>query len=222
MLERVARSALALDALVVRYSLDAIAVFEQAVLPDVRIGVIPSLAESLLMAGGLPVAAELDLGTATAMLAIKAIAGHSTFLESSFLDFASDRMYMTHDGLGNLDLADPETLRLTDGIYYRGVNGMGAAAEYVYRPGPVTLLSIASVESGDWRMIVAEGQAEPCPPRPVAAPQMLWRYDGGSISRYFDLYCKAGGIHHFAGAYGKHAAVLEQAARYMGIQVARI
>jgi L-arabinose isomerase len=222
MLERVARSALALDSIVTRYSLDALAVLEQAVLPYDQIGVIPSLAESLLMAGGLPVAAELDLGTATAMVAIKAIAGHCTFLESSFLDFTNDCMYLTHDGLGNPDLADPGTLRLTDGIYYRGVNGMGPAAEYVYRPGPVTLLSVASVSPGDWRMIVAEGDAEPCPPRPVAAPQMLWRFSGGTIGEYFDRYCKAGGIHHFAGAYGKYAAAIEQAARYMGISVARL
>lgn len=222
MLDRVARAALALDELVSTYALDALACFEQAVLPYPGLGVIPSFAESLLMAGGFPVAAETDLPTATAMLAIKSIAGHCTFLESSFLDLAGDRMYMTHDGLGNPALADPATVRLTDGIYYRGVNGMGPAAEYAYRPGPVTLLSVGFVEDGAWRMIIAEGESEPFAPRPVAAPQMLWRWDGGPIGDYFDRYCKAGGIHHFAGAYGRHAAILEQAARYLGVQVARI
>ena len=222
MLERVSRTALALEILVNTYTLDALASFEQALLPDPRIGVIPSLAESLLMAAGIPVAAEGDLSTVSAMLVAKAIAGHCTFLESSFLDFDSDRMYMTHDGLGNPELADLATLRLTDGIYYRGVNGMGPAAEYAYQTGPVTLASIASVEEGRWRMIVGQGRAEPCTPRPVAAPQMLWRHEESSIGSYFDRYCAAGGIHHFAGAYGHHATVLEKAARYLGIQFARV
>jgi L-arabinose isomerase len=221
-LEGVARLVLGMVEVAGVYSLDGLASLEQALLPDPRIGVIPSLAESVLMAAGFPVTAEADLSTASAMLLLRELAGHCTFLESSFLEYASDRLYLTHDGLGNPAMADPKTVEIRPGIYYAGVNGMGAAAQFSYRPGPVTLVSLAWLGEATWRLIVAQGEAEPCVPRPVAAPQMFWRHEACDVGTYFDRYCQAGGIHHFAGAYGHLAEALERTAQHIGIGYVRV
>ena len=71
--------------------------------------------------------------------------------------------------------------------------------------------------NGGWRLIEAQGAAEPCIPRPVAAPQMLWRHEAGDVGSYFDRYCQAGGIHHFAAAYGHLAESLERTAKHLSI-----
>ena len=53
---------------------------------------------------------------------------------------------LSHDGTGNPALATSlSEVRVKPSIYYRGVNGFGAAYEYVYAPGDVTILSLIAI-----------------------------------------------------------------------------
>ncbi len=57
-------------------------------------------------------------------------------------------------------------------------------------------------------------------PRPVAAPQMLFRYRGGGIADFCDAWLAAGAPHHMALAYGRLTSTIEKLGSLMGIEVA--
>ena len=186
-LDRSARLALALLDVANQGNFDALATFDQVWLTDPRVGIVPSFGTGHLCAEHIPVATEADVTTVVAMMILQELAGEVTFLENYVIDFDNDAMILSHDGHGNPALAaDPKQVRIKPSIYYEGVNGRGAGFEFAYKPGEVTLLSLIPLGDGDWRLIVCEGESLPMTPRPVVAPQMLFRYGRGSITEFCD------------------------------------
>ncbi len=221
--ERSARLALALLDVSQEYQFDALAVFDQIWLTDPRVGIIPSYGTGYLCSQHIPVATEADVTTLTAMMILQELAGEATFLENYVIDFDEDAIILSHDGHGNPALAaDPKKVRIKPSIYYEGVNGRGAGLEYAYAPGDVTILSLIPLGDGDWRLIVAEGESLPIAPRPVAAPQMLFRYSNGSITHFCDRWLMAGSPHHMALAYGHLADQVEKLGSLLNIEVISI
>jgi L-arabinose isomerase len=205
------------------YKFDGLATFDQIWLTDPRVGIIPSYGTGILCAEGIPVATEADVTTLTAMMILQELAGEVTFLENYVIDFDEDAIILSHDGHGNPALAaDPKQVRIKPSIYYEGVNGRGAGLEFAYKPGEVTILSLIPLGDGDWRLIVGEGESLPITPRPVAAPQMLFRYQNGSISDFCDLWLLAGSPHHMALAYGHLADQVEKVGSLLGVEVISI
>ncbi len=161
--------------------------------------------------------------TVVAMMILQELAGDVTFLENYVMDFDNEAMILSHDGHGNPALAaDPKAVRIKPSIYYEGVNGFGAGLEFAYKPGDVTLLSLIPLGDGDWRLIVCEGESLPMTPRPVAAPQMLFRYRGGGIADFCDAWLAAGAPHHMALAYGRLTSTIEKVGSLMGIEVVSV
>ena len=192
-------------------------------LTDPRVGIIPSYGTGILCAEGIPVATEADVTTLVAMMALQEMAGEVTFLENYVIDFDNNAIILSHDGHGNPALAaDPKKVRITPSIYYEGVNGRGAGLEFAYREGPVTILSLIPLGDGSWRWIVAEGELLPMTPRPVAAPQMLFRYANGSITEFCDRWLLAGAPHHMALAYGRWRDCVEKLGRLTDVEVVAI
>jgi L-arabinose isomerase len=222
-LDRSARLALALLDIAEQGNFDALATFDQVWLTDPRVGIIPSFGTGYLCARHIPVATEADVTTVVAMMALQELAGEVTFLENYVMDFDNEAMILSHDGHGNPALAaDPKAVRVKPSIYYEGVNGFGAGLEFAYKPGDVTLLSLIPTGDGDWRWIVCEGESLPMTPRPVAAPQMLFRYSGGGIADFCDAWLSAGAPHHMALAYGRLTSTIEKLGSLMGIEVAAV
>ncbi len=56
-------------------------------------------------------------------------------------------------------------------------------------------------------------------PRPIVAPQMLFKYGDGTISEYVTKWCYAGPSHHMTGAYGRLTHSLRKVASMMGIEI---
>jgi len=218
--ERSARLALALEDMAREYNFDGLAIFDQIWLTDPRVGVIPSYGTGYLCAQHIPVATEADVTTLSAMMILQELAGEATFLENYVIDFDEDAIILSHDGHGNPAMAaDAKKVRIKPSIYYEGVNGRGAGLEFAYAPGNVTLLSLIPLGDGDWRLIVSEGESLPITPRPVAAPQMLFRYKNGTITEFCDRWLLAGSPHHMALAYGHLAKTIEKFGRLLGIDV---
>ena len=215
---RSARYALGLEAVVSRRGLDALAHFDQCLLADSRCGLAPSWGTSRLIAAGIPVTAEADAATATAMLMLQALAGDASFVENYGFDFDQGAAYVAHDSMGNPNMAaaDPR-VALRHSVYYKGVHGWGAALEFAYRPGPVTFLALVTLQAGRWKMVVGEGESLPLRPRPTVAPQMLFRPAASTIEAFYDAWCHAGAGHHSAVAYGHLATDLTTVARLLGI-----
>ena len=221
-LERSCRLALALEKVTRAGKFDAVASFDQVWLTDPRVGIIPAYATGRLCEIGLPCSTEADITTVTAMLMLQQIAGKSTFLENYVIDFKQDAIILSHDGHGNPALASkPSDVTLKHSIYYQGVNGFGASFEFAYAPGPVTNLALVNV-AGRWRLNISEGESIAIHPRPVAAPQMLFKPKNLHIKEWCDAWCKAGSPHHMALAYGHLASQIKIYAAMQGLDVVEV
>lgn len=220
--ERSCRLALALEKVTRDGKFDAMASFDQVWLTDPRVGIIPAYATGRLCELGFPCSTEADVATATAMLMLQALTGQATFLENYVIDFQQDAMILSHDGHGNPALAaKPGDVRIKNSIYYKGVHGFGASFEYAYAPGPVTNLALVNV-GGRWRLNIAEGEALAIRPRPVAAPQMLFKPKSLPIAEWCNAWCLAGSPHHMALAYGHLAGRIRTYAQMQGLDVVEI
>lgn len=221
--ERSARLTLALLDTAKAGDFDGLATFDQIWLTDPRVGIIPSYGTGILCAEHIPVATEADVTTLSAMMVLQELAGEVTFLENYVIDFDEDAIILSHDGHGNPAMAaDPKQVKIKPSIYYEGVNGRGAGLEFAYAPGDVTILSLIPLGDGEWRLIVGEGESLPMTPRPVAAPQMLFRYKNGSISEFCDRWLLAGSPHHMALAYGHLSEQVEKVGELLGVEVISI
>jgi L-arabinose isomerase len=221
-LERSCRLALALEKVTRDGNFDAVASFDQVWLTDPRVGIIPAYATGRLCELGIPTSTEADLTTVTAMLILQELAGKSTFLENYVIDFKRDAVILSHDGHGNPALAAKTgDVTLKHSIYYKGVNGFGASFEYAYAPGPVTNLALVNV-GGCWRLVISEGESIAIQPRPVAAPQMLFKPRNLGIKDWCNAWCKAGSPHHMAVAYGHLAGPIKIFAAMQGLDVVEI
>lgn len=215
--ERSCRLALALENVVREKKMDALASFDYIWLNMPRVGIIASYGTGRLCELGIPTTTEGDFVHATAMLALQQLAGAATFIEPYVIDFDRHAVILSHDGHGNPAMANKVVVKSS--IYYEGVHGRGAGFEFAYKPGVVTLLSLICVED-HWRLVIAEGESLAIEPRPVAAPQMLFKPKRGDIASWCDAWLMAGGPHHMGLAYGNLAGQLEKVAKLLGIDVA--
>jgi L-arabinose isomerase len=216
--ERSARMALALESVARERNLDAFTAFDQVWLSDPRIGIIPSYGTGRLCEIGIPAAPEGDVPTAVAQLALQELAGQATTLENYVIDFENNAVMFSHDGHGNPALATPGEVAVKHSIYYQGVSGFGAGFEFAYEPGPITNLAIVGVGEGEWRFVISEGELLPFPPRPISAPQTLFRHDTLPIAEWCNEWLQAGATHHMGAARGRWTAQLLELARMLGVE----
>jgi L-arabinose isomerase len=216
--DRSVRLALALESVVKEYRFDAFTAFDQVWLSDPRVGIIPSYGTGRLCEIGIPTSPEGDVNTAVAQLILQELAGQATTLENYVIDFDSQAVMFSHDGHGNPALGTPGAVKVKHSIYYRGVHGFGAGFEFAYQPGPITNLALVINGSGQWRFVISEGQLLPFPPRPISAPQTLFRHDTLSIADWCDGWLRAGATHHMGAAHGRWTAQLLHLARMLGIE----
>lgn len=217
------RLALALEQVMRDDHFDALASFDQVWLPDPRVGIIPSYGTGRLCEIGIPTSTEADITTLTAMLILQELTGQATFLENYIIDYKQDAMILSHDGHGNPALAEKAAeVAIKHSIYYQGVNGFGAGFEFAYAPGPVTNLSLVPMGGSKWRLVISEGEAMRIKPRPVSAPQMLFKPKSLKITDWCDAWCKAGSPHHMALAYGHLAEEIKIYAELAGLEVVEV
>jgi L-arabinose isomerase len=215
--ERSCRLALALEQVAREKKMDALASFDYIWLNMPRVGIIASYGTGRLCELGIPTTTEGDFVHATAMLALQQLTGAATFIEPYVIDFDRNAVILSHDGHGNPAMADEVAIKSS--IYYEGLHGRGAGFEFAYKPGAVTLLSLICVQD-HWRLVIAEGESLAIKPRPVAAPQMLFKPRRGDIASWCDAWLMAGGPHHMGLAYGNLAGQLEKVAQLLGMDVA--
>jgi L-arabinose isomerase len=221
--EKSCRLALALEQVMKDESFNALASFDQVWLPDPRVGIIPSYGTGRLCEIGIPTSTEADITTLTAMLILQEMTGQATFLENYVIDYKQDAMILSHDGHGNPAMAEkPEDVSIKHSIYYQGVNGFGAGFEFAYAPGPVTNLALVPMGGSRWRLVISEGESIRIKPRPVSAPQMLFKPKTLKITDWCDAWCRAGSPHHMALAYGHLAKRIKIYAELAGLEVVEV
>ncbi len=216
--DRSVRLALAIESVVKENNFDAFTALDQIWLSDPRVGVIPSYGTGRLCELGIPAAPEGDVGCTVAQLIMQELAGQSTTVENYVIDFENNAVMFSHDGHGNPALAVPGGVKVKHSIYYSGVHGFGAGFEFAYQPGPVTNLALVTMGENRWRFVISEGEFLPFPPRPISAPQTLFRHDSLPIDEWCNEWCLAGAPHHMAAAQGRWTGHLVEIARMLGIE----
>jgi L-arabinose isomerase len=216
--ERSVRLALALESVLRERGFDAFTAFDQVWLTDPRVGIIPSYGTGRLCEIGIPTAPEGDVNTAVAQLILQELAGTATTLENYVIDYDQDAVMFSHDGHGNPAMGTPGEVKVKHSIYYHGVHGFGAGFEFAYEPGPITNLALVTTGLGEWRFVISEGELLPFPPRPISAPQTLFKHDTLPIADWCDAWLRAGATHHMGAARGRWTEQLLYLAQMLGIE----
>ncbi|MGI4736607.1 MAG: hypothetical protein ACRYG7_15635 [Janthinobacterium lividum] len=221
-LAKSARTSVALDMLVARYQLGAIAYYykgtgvaeNEATMSSIILG------NSLLTANGIPVAGEYEIKNAQAMKIMDAFGVGGSFTEYYALDFAADVVLMGHDGPGHLAIAEGKTKVRPLGVYH-GKVGSGLSVEMSVKNGPVTLLSVVDGADGKLRLLVAEGESVPGPILEIGNTNSRYKFSIGA-RRFVNDWNSHGPAHHCAVGVGHIHAKLAKLGELLKMEVIQV
>jgi len=220
-LDRAARTAAALDELVKRHSLGALAYFYNgsgsAMNEDTITSII--LGTSMLTRRGVPVAGEYEVKNVLAMKILDSLGAGGSFTEYYAIDFRDDVVLMGHDGPGHSGIAEGR-LKVKPLAVYHGKVGHGLSVEMSVKNGPVTLLSVAE-DGGRFKLLVAEGASEAGPILEIGNTNSRYRFSIGARA-FVQRWNEQAPAHHCAVGVGHVASKLEKLGKLLGIAVVRV
>jgi L-arabinose isomerase len=220
-LDRAARTAAALDELVERHSLGALAYFYNgsgsAMNEDTITSII--LGTSMLTRRGIPVAGEYEVKNALAMKIMDSLGAGGSFTEYYAVDFKDDVVLMGHDGPGHAGIAEGR-IKVKPLAVYHGKVGRGLSVEMSVKNGPVTLLSVVE-DGGRFKLLVAEGASEAGPILEIGNTNSRYRFAIGARS-FVERWNEQAPAHHCAVGVGHVAIKLEKVGKLLGIEVVRV
>jgi L-arabinose isomerase len=212
-----ARTAVALDTLVARYDLDALAYYYKgsgnAVNEDTMSSIIPGC--SLLTARHIPTAGEYEVKNVLAMKIMDILGAGGSFTEFYAMDFNDDVVLMGHDGPGHIAIAEGNA-KMRPLRVYHGKVGRGLSVEMSVKHGPVTLLSIAEDAITGFKLLAAEGECIPGKILEIGNTNSRYRFPLG-VRGFVNAWSAQGPAHHCAVGVGHVAGILRKAAALMGI-----
>ena len=217
-LTRAAKTSAALEKLVRKFKLGAIAYYckgSDSNNEDTFASVI--LGNSLLTANNIPVAGEYDIKNAQAMKILDSFGIGGSFTEYYAMDYQDDVILMGHDGPGHILIADgkPKVKPLQ---VYHGKVGKGLSVEMVVKHGPVTMLSVIEQADGTLALLVAEGTSVAGKILKIGNTNSRYKFSIGAKS-FLEAWNSYGPAHHCAVGIGHIADKLKKLGALLDMEV---
>jgi len=221
-LERAARTAAALDELVARHSLGALAYFYSGTGNARNEDTITSiiLGTSMLTRRGISTAGEYEVKNVLAMKIMDSLGAGGSFTEYYAVDFKDDVVLMGHDGPGHAGIAEGK-VKVKPLAVYHGKVGRGLSVEMRVKTGPVTLLSVVESQQGGFKLLVAEGATEAGPILEIGNTNSRYRFPIGARG-FINRWNEQAPAHHCAVGLGHLGDKLDKVGKLLGIDVVRV
>lgn len=221
-LQRAARTSVALDKLVDRFQLGALAYYYEGdgdpAYQDIITSVIPGF--TLLTGRHVPVAGECEIKNVQAMKIMDTMGCGGSFSEFYAMDFRDDVILLGHDGPAHFRIADGK-VGLVPLPVYHGKPGKGLSIQMTVANGPVTLLSVCQDHRGKVFLLVAEGTSVEGPTLNIGNTNSRYSFPL-SIREFIDHWSLAGPSHHCAIGLGHQAGVIRKLADLLDIDCVQI
>lgn len=221
-LKRAARTSVALDKLVQKYSLGSIAYYHKgtgnASNADTMSSII--LGNSLLTANHVPVAGEYEIKNVQAMKIMDCFDAGGSFTEYYAMDYNDDVVLMGHDGPGHLAIAQGK-IKVRPLQVYHGKVGSGLSVEMSVKQGDVTLLSVVETADGKISFLVAEAESVAGPILEIGNTNSRYKFSIGA-RRFVEAWNSHGPAHHCAIGVGHIASKIKKLGELLNITVDQI
>jgi len=221
-LKRAARTSVALDKIVKKYSLGSIAYYHKGAGNPLNEDTMSSaiLGCSLLTANGVPVAGEYEIKNAQAMKIMDSFGAGGSFTEYYAMDFKDDVVLMGHDGPCHPATAEGR-IKVKPLQVYHGKVGSGLSVEMSVKHGSVTLLSVVETVDGKLFFLVAEAASVPGPILEIGNTNSRYRFTIGA-KNFVEQWNAHGPAHHCAIGVGHIASKIMKLGQLLGIETVKV